>query len=88
MCTQARTSAGVLKFDIIKSRHGKKYFPKIVKVDKDHSWRDMIVSVVFEVGFVENEYSYVKSFAVHPNWHETQCDYSCARQWAICQGSD
>ena len=81
MCIQTRTSAGVLKFDIIKSRHGKKYFPKIVKVVKDHSWRDMIVSMVFEVGAVDNEfYSYVKSFAVHPNWHETQCDYSCARQ--------
>ena len=81
MCIQTRTSAGVLKFDIIKSRHGKKYFPKIVKVVKDHSWRDMIVSMVFEVGAVDNEfYSYVKSFAVHPNWHQTQCDYSCARQ--------
>ena len=49
---QAKTAEGVPKFDLIKSRHGKKYFPKIVKVDKDHSWRDMIVSLVIEVSYL------------------------------------
>ena len=50
---QARTDEGVPRFDLIKSRHGKKYFAKIVKVEKDHSWRDMIVLLVIEV-IIEN----------------------------------
>ena len=48
---QARTADGVPRFDLIKSRHGRKYFAKVVKEEKDHSWREMIVKIVIEVFF-------------------------------------
>jgi len=45
---QATTSEGLLRFDLIKQRHGKKYYAKTVKEDKDHSWRELIVSLVIQ----------------------------------------
>lgn len=43
---QAKTSKGVLKFDIVRQRHGKKYYAKPVKEDKNHSWREIILRMV------------------------------------------
>jgi hypothetical protein len=45
---QAKTSAGDLKFDLIKQRHGKKFYAKPIKEAKDHSWRELIVRFVVE----------------------------------------
>ena len=53
---QATTADGVPRFDLIKSRHGKKYYAKIVRVDKDHSWREAVVALVLQVSFVYDVY--------------------------------
>ena len=47
--SKARTAAGVPKFDLVKQRHGVKYFAKIVKTEKEHSWRDKIVVLIVQV---------------------------------------
>ena len=33
----------------MKQRHGRKYFVKAVKEEKDHSWRNKILHLIFEV---------------------------------------
>jgi len=45
---QAMTKDGVPRFDLVKQRHGKKYFAKMVKTDKDHSWREMVVRLLIQ----------------------------------------
>ena len=80
--SRAKTAEGVPKFDLIKSRHGKKYFPKIVKVDKDHSWRDMIVSLVIEVSNFTGhhvELNISVAIAVPRDTHKTKGVHPCAR---------
>ena len=46
---KARTAAGVPKFDLVKQRHGSKYFAKIVKTEKEYAWRDKIVELIVQV---------------------------------------
>ena len=46
---QAKTAAGAPRFDLVKQRHGRKYFVKAVKEEKDHSWRNKILHLIFEV---------------------------------------
>ena len=43
------TAAGEPKFIVVKNRHGKKYYAKVVKDSKDHSWRDFIANLIHEV---------------------------------------
>ena len=46
---QAITAAGVPRFDLVKQRHGRKYYAKMIKSPKDHAWRDMVVHMIVEV---------------------------------------
>ena len=46
---QATTSEGVLRYDLVKTRHGKKYFARAVKENKDQSWMTVAASLVIQV---------------------------------------
>ena len=46
---QAKTAKGVPRFDLVKHRHGKKYFAKSVKVAKDQSWMEVAVDLTLKV---------------------------------------
>ena len=46
------------KFDLIKHRHGRKFFVKVVKSDKEHSWRDKVVNSIIEVCVTLNKYAF------------------------------
>ena len=45
---QAKTAAGVPQFDLVKHRHGKKYFAKVVKEPKDQSWREVAMMITIQ----------------------------------------
>ena len=47
--SQRQTAAGVPKFDLVKQRHGKKYFIKVVKEKKDYSFRTIMASLTIQV---------------------------------------
>ena len=36
-------------FDLVKHRHGKKYYIKVIKVAKDYGWRNTLASVAIQV---------------------------------------
>ena len=40
---------GVLRFSLVKQRNGQKYTVKMIKVNKDYSFRDNIASLVLKV---------------------------------------
>ena len=45
---QAKTAEGVPQYDIVKNRHGKKYFAKVIKVAKDQSWRQVAMFITMK----------------------------------------
>ena len=45
---QAKTAEGVPQFDLMKHRHGKKYFAKVIKVAKDQSWREVAMLITMQ----------------------------------------
>ena len=36
-------------FDLVKARHGKKYYIKVIKVAKDYGWRNTLASLTIQV---------------------------------------
>ena len=54
---QAKTAEGELRFDLVTSRHGKKYFAKPVKVDKDYSWMEVAAKYIIKV-FSESPFDF------------------------------
>ena len=48
MKLQAKTVGGVPRFDLVKTRHGKKYFAKVVKEAKDQSWMKVAVDLTIQ----------------------------------------
>lgn len=38
-------------YDLVRNRHGKKFYVKVVKVSKDYSWRDVLASMALKVTF-------------------------------------
>lgn len=48
MKLQAKTAKGVPRFDLVKTRHGKKYFAKVVKEPKDQSWMKVAVDLAIQ----------------------------------------
>ena len=46
---QATTAKGVPRYDLVKTRHGKKYFARAVKEQKDQSWMAVAASLVIQV---------------------------------------
>ena len=52
---QAKTAQGVPRYDLVKTRFGKKYFAKAVKVEKDQSWMTVAGSLVIQVTFWNNK---------------------------------
>ena len=47
---QRQTAGGLPRFDLVKQRHGKKYYVKAVKVPKDYNWRNTLASLTVKVG--------------------------------------
>ena len=45
------------RFDLVTSRHGKKYFAKPVKVDKDYSWMEVAAQYKIKV-FSESPFDF------------------------------
>ena len=43
---QKVSGSGYLMWDYIKQRHGKRYYVKPIKVNKDHGWRNTLASLV------------------------------------------
>ena len=47
---QKVTAGGKPMFALLKQRHGKKYFVRVIKVEKDYGWRNTLASLTVKVG--------------------------------------
>ena len=54
---QSKTAEGELRFDLVTSRHGKKYLAKPVKVNKDYSWMEVAAKYIIKV-FSESPFDF------------------------------